>query len=97
MTFSSGPRENPACCFAAGVRGLCLAGAPRFAVGWGVLHAAALHGALADAAGLPVLVAFPPDVSVCTEQDVWQFYGSWFVWLITFPMFLLGFALLPFS
>lgn len=41
-------------------------------------------------AGLPVLRKFSTAVCLCTKQDVCQFCCSYFVWLITFPMFLLG-------
>ena len=37
-----------------------------------------------------MLMTFSTAVSVCTKQDVCQFYWSYFVRLITFPMFLLG-------
>lgn len=48
-------------------------------------------------AGLPVLKNFSTAVSLCSKQDVCQFCCSYFVWLITFPMFLLGLGWLPFS
>lgn len=35
-----------------------------------------------------MLKKFSTAVSLCTKQDVCQFCCSYFVWLITFPMFL---------